>query len=72
MPGYRLYFLDRFSGHIDRRRDFHAETDDEAIVQADASGSTQPMELWQGARKLKRWDASGPGEAQITAVIHGE
>ena len=41
-------------------------------MQADASGSTQPMELWQGARKLKRWDASGPGEAQITAVIHGE
>ena len=69
MSGYRLYFLDRYSGHIDRRRDFLADSDAEAIEQADGYRLTQPMELWQGARKLKRWEASGPNGAQVSATV---
>ena len=32
MEGYRLYFMDRFSGHIDHRRDFLADSDASAIA----------------------------------------
>jgi len=56
MGGYRLYFMDRFSGHIDHRRDFLADDDSSAIAVAAEWSTGQPMELWQGGRKLKRWD----------------
>jgi hypothetical protein len=57
MEGYRLYFMDRFSGHIDHRRDFLAETDSAALATAENWYDGNPMELWAGARKLKRWEA---------------
>ncbi|HKX92625.1 MAG TPA: hypothetical protein VJM15_09415 [Sphingomicrobium sp.] len=57
MEGYRLYFMDRFSGHIDHRRDFIADSDDAAIATANEWYDGNPMELWAGARKLKRWEA---------------
>ena len=56
MNGYRLYFMDRFSGHIDHRRDFLAHSDPEAIGIAEGWFDGAPMELWLGDRKLKRWD----------------
>ena len=59
MIGYRLYFLDRVSGHIDHRREFLAASDDAAIGIAEGWVSRQPAELWQGARKLRRWQADG-------------
>jgi len=53
---YRLYFMDRFSGHIDHFREFEAENDDAAVQIADAWKSGRAMELWNRHRKLKRWD----------------
>jgi hypothetical protein len=56
MAGYRLYFMDRFSGHIDHRREFLAESDAGAIEIANGWFEGAPMELWQGGRKLRRWN----------------
>ena len=53
MGGYRLYFMDRFTGHIEHRREFFADSDSEAIALAENWSTGQPMELWD---KLKRWD----------------
>ena len=53
---YRLYFMDRFSGHIEHFREFEAETDDRAVVIAEQWRNGTPMELWNRHRKLKRWD----------------
>ena len=57
MGGYRLYFMDRFSGHIDHRREFVADSDAEAAAIAHGWFDGSPMELWSGSRKLKRWEA---------------
>jgi len=57
MAGYRLYFMDRFSGHIDNRREFLADSDAEALAIAQRWHDGGPMELWLGDRKLKHWDA---------------
>lgn len=57
MGGYRLYFMDRFSGHIEHRREFLADNDASAISIATTWATGQPMELWIGTHKLKRWDA---------------
>jgi hypothetical protein len=54
---YRLYFMDRFSGHIDHFREYEAEDDSSAIDTAEHWSTGQPMELWNRQRKLKRWDA---------------
>jgi hypothetical protein len=56
MAGYRLYFMDRFSGHIEHRREFEATDDGEAMAIASKWSTGQPMELWLGAHKLKRWE----------------
>ena len=32
MAAYRLYFMDRFSGHIEHRREFLADHDAHAIT----------------------------------------
>jgi len=58
MAGYRLYFMDRFSGHIDNRREFIADGDAEAIVIAQHWHDGSPMELWLGEHKLRRWEAT--------------
>jgi len=57
MDAYRLYFMDRFSGHIDHRREFVADSDAAAIAIAESWSEGQPMELWLGDHKLKRWEA---------------
>lgn len=57
MAGYRLYFMDRYSGHIEHRREFLAEDDAEALAIALGWSTGQPMELWTGSHKLKRWEA---------------
>ena len=56
MRYYRLYFMDRFSGHIDHFREFEAETDDDALRIAESWREDHPMELWNRQRKLKHWD----------------
>ena len=57
MAGYRLYYLDRFTGHIEHRREFFADDHAAAIAIAQGWSSGQPMELWEGEHKLKRWEA---------------
>lgn len=57
MADYRLYFMDRFSGHIDHHREFAAENDATAASIARQWSTGQPMELWCGTHKLKRWEA---------------
>ena len=56
MTYYRLYFLDRFSGHIDRFREFETRTDADAVAQAEEWRETSAMELWCGPRKVMRWE----------------
>jgi hypothetical protein len=58
MSGYRLYFMDRFSGHIDNRREFLADDDDSAMGIAQRWYDGTAMELWSGSDKLKHWDAA--------------
>ena len=53
---YRLYFMDRFSGHIDHFREFEAADDGAALALAEQWRNGTPMELWNRHRKLKHWD----------------
>lgn len=57
MAGYRLYFMDRFSGHIEHRREFFADEDAQAVRIAEGWSTGQPMELWHDDHKLRRWEA---------------
>jgi hypothetical protein len=61
MTGYRLYFIDRYSGHIEHRREFIADDDAHALAIADGWMTGQPMELWLGDQKLKRWEDESAG-----------
>jgi hypothetical protein len=56
MRYYRLYFMHRFSGHIDHFREFEADDDEAALGVAEGWRDDWPMELWNRERKLKRWD----------------
>ena len=60
MRYYRLYFMDRFSGHIDHFREFEAEADDSALAIAERWREDQPMELWNQQHKLRHWDTPDP------------
>jgi len=53
-----LYFIDRFSGHIETSREFHADDDAAAVQFASELHTGQPMELWSRDRKVRRWEAS--------------
>ena len=53
---YRLYYFDRFSGHIDHFREFEAADDDSALALAERWRDGRSMELWNRERLLKRWD----------------
>ncbi len=57
MPEYRLYFMDRFSGHIEHAREFEADDDMAAVCIAEGWRANGPMELWSRDRKVKRWEA---------------
>jgi len=54
---YRLYFMDAFSGHIQKVRELEAEDDPDAIRIANHWRESDPMELWCGDRKIHRWPA---------------
>jgi hypothetical protein len=53
---YRLYFFDRYSGHIDHFREFEADGDVAAIAIAERWRDGRQMELWNLGRRLRRWD----------------
>lgn len=56
MKDYRLYYLDRFSGHIDGVDEFAAGSDDEALAVATERSDGRAMELWHRHHKLRHWD----------------
>ena len=55
---YRLYFFDRFSGHIEHFREFEAEDDGAAIDIAERWADGSRMELWNQERRLRHWDVA--------------
>ena len=61
---YRLYFFDRFSGHIEHFREFEAESDTAALAAADSWNNGCPMELWSRDRRLKRWDVPRESDSE--------
>jgi hypothetical protein len=70
MSGYRLYYIDAVSGHIERRREFDSDDDASAMPMATGWSTGQPMELWLENHKLKRWDAQAMGRPP-TSVTSG-
>jgi hypothetical protein len=60
MPYYRLYYFDRFSGHIDHFREFDADDDAAAVGLAERWSDGRPMELWNRERRLKQWASASP------------
>ena len=56
MPGYQLYFLDA-KGHVYRRQDMECADDKEAVAIARALKHSHGMELWIGARTIKKFEA---------------
>ena len=69
MPDYRLYLLDRHSGHIKSAEDFHAPDDGAAVHRIDLRGSPEPMEIWCGPRKV--WHFDGVPEAAASEAETG-
>jgi hypothetical protein len=53
---YRLYFFDRFGGHIDHFREFEAADDASAVELAEGWADGRARELWNRDRRLKRWE----------------
>lgn len=64
MAYYRVYFMDRWSGHIEASREFTAEDDSAAIETAGQWLNGQPMELWERDRKVTHWEATSPDAPQ--------
>ena len=59
MGYYRLYFMNRSNGHIERFEEFDAADDSSAVSIADGHIGDQPLELWSGHRKVQRFEAVG-------------
>lgn len=59
---YRVYFMDRYSGHIDHFREFEASDDADALMIAESWRNGRPMELWNRHRKLKHWNEQSPAQ----------
>ena len=55
MKDYRLYYLDRLSGHIDEVEEIAAASDSEAIALATQRSDQRAKELWHRHHKLKHW-----------------
>jgi hypothetical protein len=56
MKDYRLYYLDRLSGHIDEVEEIAAASDSEAMTLAAQRSDQRARELWHRHHKLKHWD----------------
>ncbi len=56
MVYYRLYQLRGPRNEVESFEEFHADGDPAAIVLAESHRSLNPMELWSGHRKVRRWD----------------
>lgn len=58
MPYYRLYHLNRSSGHIQSVEDFEAADDFAGVAEATLRKNGLAVELWQEARKVHRIEAT--------------
>lgn len=58
MPYYRLYHLNRSSGHIDRVEEIDAADDVEAVAIVQDRERDAAVELWQEGRKVLRLEGS--------------
>lgn len=65
MPDYRLYLMNRHSGHIDGVETFHSADDVEAICLIRERAGPVPLELWCGGRKVIRFDAAPDTAAAV-------
>lgn len=63
MSHYRLYFMHPGNGHIDRLEEFDATSDSAALLFASGKTHAQPMELWHGNQKLRRFDEAPLNDA---------
>jgi len=57
MGHYRLYFLDE-QGRINRALDLECADDEEAVSRVSEHRYQYGLELWEGARLVKRFPAS--------------
>ncbi len=67
MAYYRLYMMDRFSGHIDHVREFEATDDGGAVAVAQGWHEGAPMELWSRHHKVKRWTEAQLADLELHA-----
>ncbi len=56
MSYYRLYVMNRSSGHIESFDEIEAADDAEAVRLAGRQAGTQPLELWCRNRKVRRFE----------------
>ncbi|MDP9414958.1 MAG: hypothetical protein M3Q08_12935 [Pseudomonadota bacterium] len=56
MSYYRLYVMNRSSGHIESFDEIEAADDAEAVRLAARQAGTQPLELWCRNRKVRRFE----------------
>ena len=59
MAGYRLYFLDD-NGRIRDADEFDCDGDDDALIQAHSRHDGRAMELWSGARVVRKIPRRSP------------
>lgn len=57
MSYYRLYTMNRSSGHIESFDEIEAVNDAEAVQLAGRQVGPQPLELWCRNRKVRRFEA---------------
>ena len=60
MGHYRLHYVDGFRGETVGVREFEAESDEAAVAFGADVRSLTAMELWEGDRKVRHWDAFPP------------
>lgn len=53
---YRLYQLREMTNEVTSFDEFEADGDALAIAMVEAWRSFNPMELWSGHRKIRRWE----------------
>lgn len=63
MPYYRLYRLHPDHGHIIGAEELETHDDGAAIEAARQQDHDDPVELWEGARKIGRIDGRPQGAA---------
>lgn len=57
MLTYRMYFMNRYNGHIMHFKEFEASDDRVATRLCEREVADSPIELWCDRRKVRRIDA---------------